>query len=450
MSALLEQVKNAGIVGCGGAGFPTHIKWNVSNVEHFVINAVECEPLLHTDKYLIRHFAGDIVAACEKVAEHLNAKETIIVIKKNYTAEVKALEQAIDETNSTVTLCKVKSFYPAGDEHVAVYEATGKQVPYGGIPIDVGAVVSNVATMYETYRALENIPFIRKHLTVAGEVNRPSIIEVPIGTSIEECLTLAGGVTTTDCFILSGGPMMGKVIPFEEIKNQSVTKTTSGLLVFKKNTYLDKYKSELDLRQLQKRAATSCIQCSFCTMMCPRHLLGHPLEPHRIMRTLGYNNSVADLVENSEVVKMAALCSLCGVCTTYACPMGLAPNKVNQLLKTELAMRGIRSDKGQCREIEEVRDFRKIPTSRLISRLAIAKYDGKVKDTCLTLTPSKVRIAFSHGAGAPSEPVVQLGDTVLQGDLIAKIPDGKLGANIHASISGKITELSNAITIIGG
>lgn len=450
MSALLEQVKNAGIVGCGGAGFPTHIKWNVSNVEHFVINAVECEPLLNTDKYLIRHFADYIVAACEKAAEHLQAKETIIVIKQNYTAEIKALEQAIYEMDSTVTLCKVKSFYPAGDEHVVVYEATGKQVPYGGIPIDVGVVVSNVATMYETYRALENIPFIRKHVTVAGEVNDPTVIEVPIGTSIKECLALAGGVITTDCIVLSGGPMMGNAIPFEEIEKQTVTKTTSGLLVFKKDSFLDKYKSEPDLRQMQKRAASSCIQCSFCTMMCPRHLLGHPLEPHRIMRTLGYSNRVENLAENSEVMKMAALCSLCGVCTTYACPMGLAPSKVNQLLKTELAKRGIRSDKGECREMEEVRDFRKIPTSRLISRLTIAEYDGKVKDTCFTLSPGKVRIALRHGVGAPCEPVVQLGDTVLQGDLIAKIPNGKLGANIHASISGKITELSDTITIIGG
>lgn len=187
---LLEGVEKAGVIGCGGAGFPTHIKWK-ARAESFIINAVECEPLLSTDKYLMRHRAEDLISVCCSVAEMLQAKETVVAIKGSYREEIAALEKAIKTACANIKVHRLQSFYPAGDEQVIVYEVTGKRVPCGGIPLDVGVVVSNVATMIAAFDATEGKPLIEKYITVTGAVRRPSIIKAPIGTAVSECIEAA-------------------------------------------------------------------------------------------------------------------------------------------------------------------------------------------------------------------------------------------------------------------
>ena len=156
--SFLKKVWAAGIVGCGGAGFPTHIKWNTKAAGILIVNAVECEPLLCTDRYLMRHFAADIVTGCGYVAEQLGVTETVIAIKKEYREEILTLEAAIAATGRKIQLKKLMAFYPAGDEQVIVREVTGRTVPYGGIPLDVGAVVSTVATMLAAAQAVKDVP----------------------------------------------------------------------------------------------------------------------------------------------------------------------------------------------------------------------------------------------------------------------------------------------------
>lgn len=445
--SFLDKVWTAGIVGCGGAGFPAHVKWNTQSAKILIINAVECEPLLCTDRYLMRHFASDIVLGCTLVAQQLGVVETVIAIKEEYRAEIDALKAALVGSTANIRLKMLKAFYPAGDEQVIVHEVTGRTVPCGGLPLDVGAVVSNVGTVLAAANAERDIPMTEKYITVAGAVKHPCIVRAPVGTSAAECISAAGGTLDVNPILVAGGPMMGKLLSDEPADNQVVTKTTSGLLVFPSDSYMGVYKKTMDIDQLRKRAAVSCIQCSYCSMLCPRHMLGHPLEPHRIMRTLAHCGGLTELLSSNDVLQSAAWCSTCGACAAYACPMGLQPSKVNALLKEEMAKQGIRPQKRRGTEPDTNRDLRKIPTERLLSRLDIHQYEEKVIDTLITVSPHRVTLLLRQGAGRSPIPVVAKGDRVQAGQIVAEIPADVMGANLHTGIDGVVTSVTDRIII---
>lgn len=444
---LIEQIRDAGIVGCGGAGFPTHVKLNCK-VEYLIVNAAECEPLLRTDRYLMLNKANEIVSAVEMVAEMTQAKELYIALKETYTEEIAALSTAIATKNSKVKLFCLKNFYPAGDEQIMVLEVTGKTVPPSGIPLDVGAVVSNVATMYGIYQASNGIPFTDKYLTVTGAVKSPTIIKTPIGTSFKECIEAAGGATVSDYHILAGGPLMGKLYKKEDLDKYYVTKTTSGIVIVPDEANLVQMR-EASLHQILKRAKGACIQCQTCTSMCPRYLSGHPLSPHKIMRKLAYIDDVNEILEDKDI-KEAMTCSECGVCEAYACPMGLAPRQVNVYVKKALRESGFRYQKNTSIAYtkREDREYRRIPSHRIAARLGVEQYYDYTIRSLIELEPKEVRIPLSQHIGAPSEATVTTGAVVSKGDLIGRIPEKALGANIHASISGKIKSIFDGMVVI--
>jgi len=445
---LLRQIWQAGVVGCGGAGFPTHFKWN-SGAEHFIINAVECEPLLCTDRYLMRTYADAIVSACRSAADILQAKYTTIGLKRSYSAEIAALEDAISRLGADISIHKLDNFYPAGDEHVLVREVMGKTVPYGRIPLDVGAVVSNVATMVAVGDAMENRPLVEKYVTVTGEVGTPCIVKAPVGTPVEECIRAAGGALVEDPLIIAGGPLMGTAISQRPEERRVVTKTTSGLLLFKKDSYMGHYQRPLELEHLRKQAASACIQCNYCTMLCPRNLLGHPLQPSQIMRAISAREDTEVLLRENESVRNVSLCTLCGVCTVYACPMGLRPSRVNEYLRNEMAALKIRGARGESTAPLPGREWRKIPSERIAARAGVLKYESRVSDKLVTVHPREVVIGLRQGIGKPPVPVVEPGGLVEAGELIAEISEDALGANLHASISGTVVEVSDVIRIVG-
>lgn len=441
---LKDKVFNAGIVGCGGAGFPTHVKYN-ANPEHLIINAAECEPLLRTDRYIMLNFADKIIAGCEAVCAQLGAKDCTIALKSAYTEEIAELEKAIKAKKSAVKIHTFPSFYPAGDEQVMVYEVTGKVVPPSGIPLEVGCVVSNVATILAVSDALEDKPFTHKYLTMTGEVGEPTVLHVPLGTSFKDCLKLAGGANIEDYFVISGGPMMGKPLTKEQALKSVVTKTTSGFIILPADSRLPSVHLT-PVEHTINRAKAACIQCSYCTELCPRHMLGHPIQPHKIMRKLA-SGSIEAVAESEEAIN-ALLCCECGVCELFACPMQLQPRKVNALVKKELAKKGIRYQKEDKEYIANAnREYRKIPTKRAANRAGAGKYYDYVIKNCKSFEPKQVKIPVSQHIGAPAEPVVKKGDSVKCGDLIAKCQEGKLGANIHASISGTVSAVGLEITI---
>ena len=395
----------------------------------------------------MKNLGEQVVAAIECAAAYLQVKECYIALKKTYNEEINALEKVIKNRNSNVKLSKMDSFYPAGDEQTMVYEVTGRIVPPSGIPLEVGCIVSNVATMLAISEALEGHPLVNKYLTVTGEVCKPTILHVPVGTSFEECIAMAGGSIKSRYFVVSGGPMMGTRMTMEEAKTAVVTKTTSAIIVLPEDGQIAN-KNQISIQHMLNRARSACIQCSYCTQMCPRHLIGHPLQPHKIMRKLGMKDKMGYDLSDFDI-RQAAICCECGICEEYACPMGLQPKRVNQMLKGMLREANIRYEKDTEHTYlaDKNREGRKIPASRVAARVGVSKwYDLKI-DTCIEGMPKFVEIPVSMHIGAPSIPVVHEGERVLCGQLIAKIPDGAMGANIHASITGKVTAVGKRIRI---
>ncbi len=446
--SLLDTIFSAGIVGCGGAGFPTHAKLNCK-VEYFLINAAECEPLLRTDRYLLINKAKEIISAVVECANFLCAENTYIALKETYDKEIEALKNAISEIQAPVSLYLLPNFYPAGDEQMIVYEVTKRVVPPSGIPLDVGTVVSNTATMLCVYEALNGRNFTHKYLTVTGEVAEPKILYVPVGTSVMNCIKAAGDAVIKDYSVINGGPLMGKLIKDDELNSSVVTKTTSGLIVLPKSskTVVNKTITE---REIKNRAKSACIQCSYCTQLCPRYLTGHPLEPHRIMRKVAATGNLNDIL-NDETVKQAMICCECGVCEVFACPMGLNPRQINSMLKMEYQKQGMRYKKSDEKiSARPEREYRRLYSKKIAARAGVLKYYDYNIENCEELQADRITLKLRQHIGAPSVPIVKLNDNVYAGQLVASCPEGELGANLHTGISGIVTKITdNQIEIEG-
>lgn len=230
---------------------------------------------------------------------------------------------------------------------------------------------------------------------------------------------------------------MGKIVTDME---QPITKTTKGLILLPTDHPLIR-KRTLATDKIFKQAKTACIQCRYCTDLCPRFLLGHKLEPHKIMRAVGQINN------QEEALKMAMVCSECGVCEQYACVMGLSPRIVNAVLKKELMKHGLKPDLPINQRANSLQDYRKIPMKRLISRLGLTQYDQKAPLADSEYPVSTVALLLKQHVGAPSRPLVKVGQWVRAGDLIADIPEKSLGANLHASVNGVVTQITDRIII---
>ena len=340
--SFVETIKEAGIVGAGGAGFPTYVKLN-AKAEYFIINAAECEPLIETDKYLCRTFPERIIRTAVLVAEHLEAAHCVIATKAKYKREIAALQQEIDRQNAKVEIFGMRTFYPAGDEQVIVQEVTGRSVPERGLPLDVGCVVDNVGTVLSIADALERKPVSEKYLSVTGAVSHTGMYHVPLGTPITQILESAK-LTEREYAVILGGPMMGKMLKTEEeIKKACVTKTTGNLLVLPKDHYLVK-RSELPRERMIRQAAAACIQCRMCTDMCPRFMLGHEIRPNVVMRNLWRESMLTDATEFEAAFGSAVNCCSCGVCEMFACPMGF-PQKDERICQGSVKGKGNQSGK---------------------------------------------------------------------------------------------------------
>ncbi|KJS86617.1 MAG: NADH dehydrogenase [Peptococcaceae bacterium BICA1-8] len=431
----LMKIKDAGVVGAGGAGFPTHVKLS-SPAKTIIVNGAECEPLLRVDQQLLAQMAEKVVVGLLTVMELTGASEGVIALKGKYKDAIQNLEKAIKE--KPIKIHVLGDFYPAGDEHVTVFQSTGKLVPQGGIPLKVDCIVTNVETLVNIAEAIDGNPVTDTYLTVTGEIPQPITLKLPIGTTIAEVFRIAGLTDFTEMMVIEGGPMMGKIV---EDLSQPITKTTKGLIILPKEHPLIR-KRTLSFEKIIKQSKAACIQCRYCTDLCPRFLLGHKLEPHKIMRALNH------IEGQEESMKMALACSECGVCEQYACVMGLSPRRINAGIKKELLKNGIKPEGPiNNQEKHSLQEHRQIPIKRLISRLGLTKYDKKATLVEMDYSIKHVQIKLHQHVGAPSKPLVQVGQSVKKGDLIAGIPEKSLGANIHASISGVITEVSDSIAI---
>ncbi|WP_026894208.1 4Fe-4S dicluster domain-containing protein [Clostridiisalibacter paucivorans] len=437
---LLQKIYEAGVVGAGGAGFPTHVKLDCK-VEYLIINAAECEPLLNTDKYIMMNRGEEIIKTVEEVGEFVEAKHLIIALKEKYTEEINSLKDIIKRLNSNVELFYLGNYYPAGDEQMMVYEVTGRSIPEAGIPLDVGAVVTNVGTIVNIGEAMKDNPVVDKCITVVGEVNNPTMLKVPVGISVKECIDAAGGTDLNEYAVIIGGPMMGTIIDDNETHKNHIKKTDGSLIILPKDHYIVQRKRK-PLQTIINETRSACIQCRYCTDLCHRYLIGHKLRPHKVMRNIGMSE------QDEEIMKEALICCECGICELYSCPMGLSPRLVNVYVKGELRKKGIRPEKGSTDiESRDMIEYRKIPTTRLMARLDILKYYNQNIDDIKELFPKEVTIPLSQHIGKPASAVVKVGDNVSKGQLIGKVERNDMGANVHATIDGKVLEVSDKVII---
>ena len=433
---LLESVKAAGVVGAGGAGFPTHVKL-AAKAEYIILNGAECEPLLRVDAQLILVFAKQIIKGLEEIVKVVEAKKAYIGIKAKHKEEIYALKEKL-KGNSIVEVFELEDFYPAGDEQSLVNEVTKRVVPEAGIPLKVECIVMNVETVFNIMESLEGKTVTHTYLTIAGRVPKPVTLKLPIGITYSEAIALAGITNTKGIALIDGGPMMGKVITNFE---QPITKTTKGIIVLEEDNFLIRRKS-MSTKMALKQSKGTCEQCRMCTDLCPRYLLGHNMQPHIMMRMANYD------YDNLEKTETAFLCCECSICELYACPAGLSPRLVNIHFKKRLAEVGKKYiPKKNEFEVLESKEYRKIPVKRLISRLGLSEYDVEAPLEEIKYCPQKVKILLKQHIGAPALPVVQIGQVVIEGEIIGEIPENTMGARIHASISGIVKEISNYIEI---
>jgi Na+-translocating ferredoxin:NAD+ oxidoreductase RnfC subunit len=312
---------------------------------------------------------------------------------------------------------------------------TGRVIPPGGLPKDVDALVANVETLMNI--GLDQ-PVAHKYLTVAGAVANPITVRVPVGISIGEVIAAAGGATVDDFSVLLGGVMMAKPAAGLDVP---VTKTTGGIVVLPSSHKLME-RHQAKWPQIARIGRSACDQCRFCTEFCPRYLLGHPIEPHRAMQTLGFTGGADQMVMGT------LYCCECNLCTMYACPEDLDPKSVCVQGKPVARERGL-TFKGSPESVtpNPMAEFRRVPMKRLIARLGLTEFNNVGPLTDFEFSPSRVVLPLKQHAGVPAVPVVKTGDRVRAGDLLAQPEAGKLGARIHASIGGVARLTHDAVVI---
>jgi len=428
--AILKRVADAGVVGAGGAGFPTHVKLK-GRAEWLIANGAECEPLLYADQALMERHAEELIRGLALAREATGAKRVVIALKDKYATARAALAEPA--ARAGIELFPLNDFYPAGDEQVIVQQVTGRVVPAGGIPLDVGVVVQNVETLVNVAGAVDHgRPVTMKYLTVGGAVRNPVSVAVPVGVPVELLVELAGGPTVDDYVIMVGGVLMGHLAEPGEV----VTKRTGGVIVLPRDLrWVERlmHPEEVNIRQ-----TSVCIQCHFCTELCPRYLLGHHIMPHKAMLHTNYG------LDDPTVLMGAYLCCECGLCEAFSCPELLMPRQAVIRIKKELSGQGIRYQKGATpeRSVHPFQRERMVASQRVKERLGVAQYDRKAPLVETALSVSEVRIPLLQHIGAPAEPVVSAGDRVTAGQLIGRPPEGKLGAAVHASVSGTVVEIT--------
>lgn len=437
---LKKIVKENGVAGAGGAGFPTYAKLD-EKIDTIILNCAECEPLLKVHRQLLQKYVYEILNTLNIISESLDVKNIIIAVKSVYIKTVEAVTANIDSFEN-MKLKLLPEIYPSGDEVILIYETTKKVVPAGSIPIEVGVAVLNVETVFNIYNALNNKPVIYKYLTIAGEVNNAITVKAPIGISVEELVKFAGGATIEDPIFIMGGPMTGHIVKSYD----TINKTSNAILVMPKtHNIVNKRLGSTSTNM--KRAMSTCCQCQMCTDLCPRNLLGHPIKPHLFMRAATSGNT-SDI--NSFLMTM--FCSGCGLCEMYSCNQGLSPRSLISEYKDGLKKNGVAIPKNMpLAEVNTMIENRRIPMERLTWHIGLGEYDilAPLKDE--VVKTNIVKIQLNQNIGIPPIPIVNKNDIIYKNQLIAQAVEHKLSLPIHSPISGVILDINNKyITIKAG
>ena len=291
---------------------------------------------------------------------------------------------------SGMSVASLRDAYPAGDEFILVYDILGRVIPPGGIPLAVNAVVMNVETAVNIAASAFQ-PVTEKFLTIAGAVAQPVTLRVPIGVTLEECVAAAGGPTIPDPNYMVGGVMMGTL----QADHQAlVDKTTGGVIVLPDNHSVIMRRQQT-WKQVGRIGRSACDQCSFCTELCPRWLLGHPIEPHKAMRSLGFN-----MIGEANTIGTSFCCE-CNLCSLYSCPEDLDPKQVCTENKRRLSSEKKRWENppfDPARAATHLKN-RKAPMARLINKLGLRQFNNVVPLQSELLPATKVGIKLKQHIG---------------------------------------------------
>ena len=300
LDELIAAVRDSGLVGLGGAGFPTAVKLKIppdKKVDTLIINVAECEPYITSDNREILENSWDVISGIITVKDFLGIHRAIVGIEKNKPEAIKALQETVDNSldpNDEIRVLPIKATYPQGAEKTLIKACTGREVPVGGLPSDAGCLVMNVASIAFIARYLKSgIPLISRRLTVDGGcIENPTNVIVPIGTPIKEVIEFVGGYKEPPYKLLMGGPMMGVALPNDE------------LFVMKQNNAI----LALSEKEAKHNEPSACIRCGKCLDACPMSL-----QPLELANAADHGNLEALEFYN------AMNCMECGCCS-FTCP----------------------------------------------------------------------------------------------------------------------------------
>ena len=312
--SFINALKESGVVGLGGAGFPTHVKFNVDpeKIEYLIVNGAECEPYVTSDTVTMLTRVDDIKTAIIAINKHLGVKNVIIGIENNKASAIKSMK-AMAKDLSDVCSVNVKvlpSLYPQGGEKVLIYNTTGRIVKTGMLPIDVGCIIVNCTTLASIGSYLETgMPLVEKCVTVdGGAIRNPQNVIVPVGASFQDVFNFCGGLVEAPAKLIYGGPMMGITVPTID---QPILKNTNAILA-------------LTEKEVKLPSTTACIRCGSCTNTCP-----FGLAPAEISRA--YDKNDIESLNKLNVIT----CMECGCCS-FVCPANRPLVQKNKLSKALL------------------------------------------------------------------------------------------------------------------
>ena len=298
LPGFVKAIRESGLVGLGGASFPTHIKFNPRNIDDvhtLIVNAAECEPFITSDHRLMLEDTEDLIAGCQLVMKYIGLDEGYIGIEENKMDAIQHIDSVLAAKGITnIKTFKLQARYPKGAERVLVYEITGKTMNAGVLPADLGIILSNVTTIAFVGQYFRTgMPLINKRMTIDGDaVATPKNVIAPIGTMINDVMAFCGGYKQEPRKILMGGPMMGRAIFSDEIP---IIKNNNAILAFSKAQSLVKEE-------------TACINCGRCHQACPFGLIPTALAD-------AYDRRDAEALNRLKVMQ----CMECGSCS-YICP----------------------------------------------------------------------------------------------------------------------------------
>lgn len=319
LADFVKAIRASGLVGLGGASFPTHIKFNPKNLDDvhtLIVNAAECEPFITSDHRLMLEDAEDLIAGCQLVMKHIGLDEGYIGIEENKMDAIEHLDKLLAAKGITnIKTFKLQARYPKGAERVLVYEITGKTMNAGVLPADLGIILSNVTTIAFVGQYFRTgMPLTTKRITIDGDaVTTPKNVIAPLGTSVSDVIEFCGGYKQEPKKILMGGPMMGRAIFSDAMP---IVKNNNAILAFSKEQALVKEE-------------TACINCGRCHQACPFKLIPTALAD-------AYEKRDAEALSRLKVMQ----CMECGSCS-YICPARRPLGFMNKLGKAIVKEAGI-------------------------------------------------------------------------------------------------------------